>query len=185
MVQETAETVLHEIGYCLKEVTDKETENLLELILRTKRIFVAGVGRSGFACRGFAMRLMHVGLDAYFIGDTVTPAFSKDDLLFIGSGSGATASLTVYAEKVKKIGGKVAILTINMDSPIGRLADVGICLNSPSPKVDREVKAVSVQPMGSMFEQSLMVMCDIIVLQLMKRMKLDEEEMFRRHANLE
>lgn len=185
MQQEVVGTVLNEIAYCLNDVTEEETKKLLEMILQARKVFVAGVGRSGFACRGFAMRLMHMGIEAYFIGDTVTPSFSKEDILIVGSGSGATASLISYTEKAKKLGGNIALLTINPKSPLGRMADISIRLNAPSPKVGVSSKASSIQPMGSMFEQSLMVVCDIIVMELMERLNISEDEMFKRHANLE
>ncbi len=39
------------------------------------------------------MRMMHMGIDAYVIGETVTPNFEKDDILIIESGSGETKGL--------------------------------------------------------------------------------------------
>merc|ERR1712093_748806 len=57
--------------------------------------------------KSFAMRMMHMGFDAYVIGETVTPTFEKDDILIIGSGSGETKSLVMIAEKAKTISGKI------------------------------------------------------------------------------
>jgi 6-phospho-3-hexuloisomerase len=42
-----------------------------------------------------------------------------------------------------------------------------------------------VQPMGSLFEQSLLIFFDIIVMRLMEKKGLDSKTMFERHANLE
>jgi 6-phospho-3-hexuloisomerase len=39
--------------------------------------------------------------------------------------------------------------------------------------------------MGSLFEQSLGLMLDIVILQLMDELGMDAEQMFTRHANLE
>ena len=36
------------------------------------------------------MRMMHVGLDAYVVGETVTPSLEADDIFIVGSGSGET-----------------------------------------------------------------------------------------------
>ena len=69
--------------------------------------------------KSFAMRMMHMGIDAYVIGETVTSTFTQDDLLIIGSGSGETKSLIPIAQKAKELGGKVGVVTI---SPIPRLA---------------------------------------------------------------
>jgi len=43
----------------------------------------------------------------------------------------------------------------------------------------------SMQPMGSLFEQSLSILLDAVVIMLMQRHKLNANDMFRRHANLE
>ena len=64
--------------------------------------------------KSFAMRMMHMGIDAYVIGETVTPNFEKDDILIIGSGSGETKSLVSMAEKAKSIGGTIAAVTISL-----------------------------------------------------------------------
>ncbi len=61
--------------------------------MNQKKIFVAGAGRSGFMAKSFPMRMMHMGIDAYVIGETVTPNFEKDDILIIESGSGETKGL--------------------------------------------------------------------------------------------
>ena len=49
---------------------------------------------------------------------------------------------------------------------------------------DREGKT-SVLPMGSLFEQSLLIFLDILVMRLMERQKIVSATMFERHANLE
>ena len=53
--------------------------------------------------RGLAMRLMHMGYTSFVVGETITPAIQPGDLLVIASGSGSTETLTVIAEKCKKL----------------------------------------------------------------------------------
>jgi 6-phospho-3-hexuloisomerase len=48
--------------------------------------------------KAFAMCLMQMGIDAYVVGETVTPNLEKEDLLIIGSGSGETKSLVPVAD---------------------------------------------------------------------------------------
>ena len=36
-----------------------------------------GAGRSGLVAKAFAMRLMHLGLEAFVVGETITPALNK------------------------------------------------------------------------------------------------------------
>jgi hypothetical protein len=44
------------------------SDALASQLLKADRVFVAGMGRSGFVMRGLAMRLRHLGLDAHVVG---------------------------------------------------------------------------------------------------------------------
>jgi 6-phospho-3-hexuloisomerase len=180
-----AAPVLKEIGTTLAAISPEEAERLVDLILGARRIMVAGAGRSGLAVRAFAMRLMHLGLDAYVVGETVTPNFEAEDLAVIGSGSGETASLVAIAGKAKRIGGKLALLSIFPESSIGRLADLVVRIPAVSPKAGGGDGTASIQPMGALFEQSLLILTDLIVLRLMERRSDTSASMFGNHANLE
>jgi len=185
--QEIALQVVDEIERCLKSVLPEEIEGAIETIDRAQRIFVIGAGRTGLAMQAFAMRLMHLGKQVHWVGDVSTPAITEDDLLVIGSGSGSTASLQATASRAKQIGAQVLLFTIQPDSPIGQLADGVVRVPAPSPKVEGKATAVdSVQPMGSLFEQSLFLLCDTLILSLMQNEGgSSSEAMFARHANLE
>ena len=184
-IREYAREVIAELDRTLGAIAPQDAEHLVDRILCAKTIFLAGAGRSGLAVRAFAMRLMHMGFGAYVVGETVTPGMKADDLLVIGSGSGATASLVAMAEKAKKIGASVALVTIFPDSRIGQLADSVVKIPAPTPKGEGAPQFASVQPMGSLFEQSLLIFFDIIVMRLMEKKGLDSKTMFERHANLE
>ena len=64
------------------------------------------------------------------------------------------------------------------------MADV-ILQIAASSKFDEGKKSHSIQPMGSLFEQSLMICSDYIMMILMEQLGLTGESMFQRHANLE
>jgi 6-phospho-3-hexuloisomerase len=126
-----------------------------------------------------------MGFNAWVVGETVTPGIAEGDLLLIGSGSGETASLVSAASKAKKIGVSLGLISIYPDSTIGRQADVLIKINAQTPKGKTESGFTSIQPMGSMFEQSLLIVFDALILRLMERLGKNSETMFGRHANLE
>lgn len=176
--------ILKELNHSADLISDEEAEKLVNGILESKKVFVAGAGRSGFMAKSFAMRMMHMGIDSYVIGETVTPNFEKEDILIIGSGSGETKSLVSMAEKAKSIGGKIATVTIFPDSTIGQLADITIKLPG-SPKDQSEGDYKTIQPMGSLFEQTLLLFYDAVILRFMKKKGLDTNKMYGRHANLE
>ena len=176
--------ILKELNHSADLIADEEAEKLVNGILESKKVFVAGAGRSGFMAKSFAMRMMHMGIDSYVIGETVTPNFEKEDILIIGSGSGETKSLVSLTEKAKSIGGKIATVTIFPDSTIGQLADITIKLPG-SPKDQSEGDYKTIQPMGSLFEQTLLLFYDAVILRFMEKKGLDTNKMYGRHANLE
>lgn len=177
------EEILAELKATLALIDDREAEKLAASMLQAKKIFVAGGGRSGFMAKAFVMRMMHMGLDAYVVGETVTPNLEADDLFIVGSGSGETQSLAAMTEKAKKIGATIAAITTNPESTIGRLADIGITIPAQA-KADGE-SGKSIQPMGSLFEQSLLVFYDALILKFMEKKGLASDTMYGRHANLE
>ncbi|WP_046180752.1 6-phospho-3-hexuloisomerase [Domibacillus tundrae] len=176
------ERILQELRAISDLIRDEDAAQLVNRILEAKKIFVAGAGRSGFMAKSFAMRMMHVGLDPYVVGETVTPNVEEGDLFIVGSGSGETKSLVAMAEKAKSIGASVAAVTIVPDSSIGRLADIVIEIPAQT-KADTSNK--SIQPMGSLFEQSLLLFYDSLILQIMEKRGMDSGNMYGRHANLE
>jgi 6-phospho-3-hexuloisomerase len=175
--------VLDELKNVLQSVNS--TQDFQQEILGAKRIFLAGKGRSGLQMRAFAMRLVHLGFIVHVVDDVTTPAITEHDLLIIGSGSGRTASLVNYATKAKELQARVAVITIDEHSPIGKMADCVLRLNAPTPKLADSNSAQSIQPMGSLFEQALGLVLDILVVELMEQLHMSAEQMFSRHANLE
>jgi len=182
---EYTQKVQEELFNTLSQVSDSQIEDLVDKILQSEKVFVAGAGRSGLMAKAFCMRLMHIGYNAFVIGETVTPNITEKDLLIIGSGSGETASLVSMARKSSSIGFSVGLLSIFPNSEIGRLSDIVVQIPAPSPKVLSDKAPPSIQPMGSLFEQSLLLVFDIIIIRLMERLGLDTHTMYSRHANLE
>lgn len=176
--------ILSELSEHSPVIQDEQAEQLVKSILAARKVFVAGAGRSGLMGKSFAMRLTHIGVKAYVIAETNTPAFTSEDLLIVGSGSGQTETLLVLAKKARAIGGSVASFTLSTESPIADLSDEVILL-SGAPKDQREGQHHTIQPMGSLFEQSLLLMYDAIILRLMEMKELDTHKMYGYHANLE
>lgn len=180
-----AEVVINELSHTLSSIDSEAAEKFVDLVLDAEEVFCAGAGRSGFQIKGFAMRLMHMGVSSYVVGETCTPNIKDNGLLVICSGSGETKSLVNHATKAKEMGAKIALITINPESSIAKMADVVIEISAPSPKSAKEGEIKSIQPMGSLFEQSEGIFMDIAIMMLMERQELDSDTMFGRHANME
>jgi 6-phospho-3-hexuloisomerase len=183
-IEYTAE-ITTELKHTLSQIDPVSAETLAEKIITSKRIFTAGSGRSDCMLRAFAMRLMHMGFVSYVVKETVTPNIESGDLLLIGSGSGETRTLAVIADEAKHYGAALALITISPSSSIGRIADILIKIPAPSPKARNGTDFTSIQPMGSLFEQSLLITLDAVILRLMEKQGMTSNAMFDKHANLE
>ena len=178
--------IVHELEQDATLIDGAQLDRLADLILDADRVFVAGAGRSGFAARAFANRLMHVGLTVFFVGEPTTPSLQSADVLIVGSGSGETASLVSMARKARDLGARVATLTIFPENAIGALSEVVVAIPGVTSKVDSASgKTSSIQTPGSSFEQLSWLIYDAIVIELRRRLSLSDSDLYARHANLE
>lgn len=179
--------ILEEQHQVSKTIAGQDTESFIQAMYSSPRVFFAGAGRSGLLVKTFAMRCMQMGLQVHVAGETTTPAIRSGDMLFIGSGSGETASLVQMAKKAKALGAQVALVTIYGNSSIGKLADHVIRLPGSSIKNEGEVIATvdSVQPAGNLFEQGMFLLFECLAMGLMALKGVKNENLFVNHANLE
>ncbi len=181
----------------LNSIRLEEIENFVktieEIYRANKKILVVGVGRSGLVGRAFAMRLRHLGARSYVVGETITPSVEEGDLLVAISGSGSTQVVVAAAEAAKKMKAKVAAVTSYYDSPLGRLADLVVFvpgrtkLASMDDYFARQILGIHepLSPLGTLFEDTAMVVLDAIIAELMKRLGKNESDLAKRHANIE
>ncbi len=185
------------IKIAMKELDMKEVEHLINLVLeaRDKKIFTVGMGRSGFVARAFALRLMNLGFNVYFLGETITPAAEKGDLLIAISGTGSTKMVLTASLAAKEIGATVIAVTSFPNSPLGKIADLVLTIKGRTKAgMPREEDYLARQiigerepltPLGSIFENNSMVFLDSLIVELMHRMGRTEEDLKRRHATIE
>ena len=182
---------MEEIAYKVRENIDLININdiiyLIDLIIKIRNtnnmVFVYGAGRSGFVGRCFAQRLMHLGIKSCFVSDAVTYQYTENDLLTLISGSGETTSPVAIAQKAKKIGGTIALLTGNINSTIAKLSDCIIKIEGKSKDVATSQKTFA--PYTSLFDISTLAVLDSIGGTLMNILDLSEEDIDKRHATIE
>lgn len=179
--------ITEELNQYAGMVTEESVREMAEAVKSAKRIFLAGAGRSGLAARGFTNRLLHMGFDVHFVGEISCPPIGEGDLIILGSGSGTTQSLVVMGEKAKRVGAKIATVTMFPTHMIGKMSDVIVTVPGSTPKKAEGEKnlAESVQPMGNLFEQMSWLVYDSIIMSLMEDLGQTAEEMMARHTNLE
>lgn len=176
-----------------EELERDQVEAFLQSLIQAKRVFVLGAGRSGLVGKAFAMRLMHLGINVYVVGETITPAIRSEDAVVAISGSGETDLVVGAASIAKKAGAKIAVVTSFPDSRLGRMGDVVIVLpgraktETISEYVERELAGehASLAPLGTLFEISCMVFLDGVISALMSKLNKKEEDLKERHANVE
>ena len=184
-VKTTAAKAAKELSAALESIEEESINKLIEAVISAKKIYVAGAGRSLLMLRALAMRLMHLGFCAYVTGDTTTPAFEEGDLMIIASGSGETSGLVYIADKVRNYKGTLAVLTIRGESTLGKMADICVVIPAFTDKVDDPASKRPILPGASMFEESVLLLGDTLVLPLAEKMNIPTDRLFKRHANLE
>jgi 6-phospho-3-hexuloisomerase len=130
------------------------------------------------------MRLAHLGFKSFFLLDTNVPQVNKGDCLIIGSGSGNTVSVAEMAELAAKKEVSILLITANMHSRISSIATSTIELNAQT-KANENDRPHSIQPMTTLFEQSLLLTLDALVIELMKVTKQKNQDLEARHNILE
>lgn len=181
-VTELCVKIAAEIQTVLSSVDSKESAELISQIQKANNIFIAGAGRSKLIMNAFAMRLMQIGFKVYVVGEIVTPAICPGDLLIIGSGSGRTKSMVLHAGTAKNLGVTVCLITANRSSTLASMSDYSLVI--PVSKDEKSEKYISVQPGGSIFEQSMMILLDAVILKILETAD-PTISIMSLHANLE
>jgi 6-phospho-3-hexuloisomerase len=194
---ETTLTSMNFIADHIKKVASRldtgSVRALVNSIISSKKIFLMGAGRSGLAARAFAMRLMHLGFSVHVVGETTAPAVQPEDLVIAVSGSGETTSIAGLGAISKKIGSKLATITSNKDSTLGKISDIVVVVPG-RPKEDtnhddynerRMIGYIQLAPLGTVFEISALVFLDAVISELMVRTGASEAELRKRHTVFE
>jgi 6-phospho-3-hexuloisomerase len=177
-MERTLDRVLEELTEIAGRTAEEDLAAIADRILEADRTYVTGMGRSGLMARAFAMRLMHLGLPVFVVGETTTPSIEKGDLLLCCTRYGRSGSLLHYIQKAHAAGALAAVITMDPESPMAERADQ--VLRIPVGK-EQETR----QPLGTLFEQMLLLTLDALVIVLMRKRGFTEREMARLHTNLE
>ncbi len=181
-----------------KRINSDEVSRFIDLLAGlyddpARKVLVMGAGRSGLIGRAFAMRLLHLGYNSFVLGDTIVPSIKKGDVVIAISGSGKTKLIVTAAEAAKQVGATVIAITTFPDSPLGKLADLTVKVpgRTKHSRLDdyfaRQILGIHepLAPLGTLFEDTALVFLDGIIYALMERLRVSEDEMRSRHANIE
>lgn len=181
--REALSVIRQETENVLKEIKEEEVEGVVRKVLSSPQIFLYGEGRTGLLGKTFAIRLRHLELKAFFAGEPLNPPFQQGSLFLALSGSGETERVVSTARKAKTLEGEVICITGRKNSPLARIAHKTIILPGTM-KVSPFPSKTSSQPLNSLFEQSLFLFLEAVILLLYKHLGPSEEELQARHFNL-
>lgn len=174
--------VLEEVARVLPRVSEAASREFCRELDRVRRrtVYITGVGRSGLVVHAFGQRLMHLGFDVHLAQEVTAPAIRRGDLLVACSGTGTTLLPFYMARKARKIGARVVSLTANAKSPLAKLSHLVIMIPAPL-----ERGQGTRQPARSLFEQTLFLYLDSVILSAMHELRIAGRKIRGRHANLE
>lgn len=177
---DTLNIILDEITSVLSKVDRNQIDDVINCISKDKRIFIDGEGRSGLMGKGFAMRLMHLGYTVYSVGETITPAVSKDDIYLSISGSGESGNVVLNTKKAKEKGCFIIGVSSKKTSTLALLADKLLIVPGTT-KGDAGEERKSVQLLSSLFDQSVHIVLDALCLMLSKKDNISNSEATAKH----
>ena len=183
--QDTCAAVLDELKRTLDSIDPASVEKLAQAIQEADQVFFVGVGRVLLSLQCVCKRLAHLGVRAHYVGEITEPAITKNDLLIVGSGSGASLFPLGIAKKARStVDCKIVHIGSNPNSEMKDIADFMIRIPVRT-KFYLEDEIDSCQIMTSLFEQSVLLLGDVLAKMIVEQRQLDMKALWQYHANLE
>ena len=140
--------------------------------------------------------MAHLGVKVELVGSLTEKPASNKDLLIVASGSGESLIPIQIVKKAKSIGCKIFLITSAKKSTIKNMSDFYVEIKTPTKNdfgnhlneslFDSASKVQkSVQPMSSLFDQALHIYGDIVSLEIIEKLKINKNKLWKHHANLE
>lgn len=184
LLSDQAHLAAAEIGTAAGTTDPAGFEALAQAIIAARTIVVHGVGREGLMMRALAMRLCHLGLNVHVAGDMTVPPLGPGGLLIISAGPGDLPTVQALAQVAQAVRARVACVTAQPTGPVPAMADLVLLIPAQTMADDQD-GAISVLPMGSVFEGAMFVVFELLVLRLMALSGQTPADLRARHTNLE
>lgn len=183
--QGAKQLVLNELDTVFQSIDQKEVEQLVEYICNAERVFVVGVGRVLLMLQALVKRLNHLGIEATYVGAIDEPAITENDVLLVGSGSGESVVPLNIVKVATKFNPKIVHIGSNTNSSMTPHEDLFVRIPCKT-KLNLEDEIDSKQVMSSLFEQSVLLLSDMVALMIVEKKQIhDLHGLWRKHANLE
>ena len=169
----------------MESIDPASLERLVDEVLKADQVFFVGVGRVMLALQCICKRFAHLGIRAHCVGEINEPAIKKDDLLIVGSGSGGSLFPLGIARKARaSVDCTIVHIGSNPNSEMKDIEDFMVRIPVRT-KNYLEDEIDSCQPMTSLFEQSVLLLGDVLAKMIIEQRHLDMRSLWQYHANLE
>lgn len=145
------------------------------------KVVITGLGKAGQIGNNIATTLSSTGTPGVFIHASEAQhgdlgLIQKNDVLLLISNSGKTREVIEFVGLAKKLYSKIPVIVITSDinSELAKLSDITILTGNP-----KEVCPLGLAPTTS--TTVMTVIGDIIIVQLMRKIKFTKEEYAKRH----
>lgn len=174
-----------ELSDVLDEIDVSSVDKACQMIADAQAALLYGCGREGLQMRGLAMRLYHLGVNASMVADMAAPPIGSGDLFIVSAGPGELSTATALMQVAKRDGAKILFFTATPDAPAVKLADQLVHIPAQTMANDQDGSKRSMLPMGSIYEGSMFVLFEMMILQLQSLMNVNTNDMRARHTNME
>lgn len=176
--------IMRELESSMRTIDEESADEVMKALMGAEKVFAVGVGRVLMMLQAFVKRLNHLGIEAYYVGEVNEPAITDRDVLIVASGSGESAVPVAIARAAQNYHPTVVYIGSNTESTAASLSSIRLRIPCRT-KLNRPDELSSVQPMSSMFEQSLLLVCDTLAYRIVRERHLVMDGLWRKHANLE
>ncbi|WP_319757023.1 SIS domain-containing protein [uncultured Sphaerochaeta sp.] len=173
--------ILHEISLHFENLNFIQLESLAKQIMKADAVFLLGAGRSKLMLSTFCLRLNHLGITSYIVGEIPCPPTTPKSLIIAASGSGKTCSIMSILNKQKQLGTNIFLITANNEDSFEEYADNILRIDVPN-SLFKKLPG-SNQLMRTAFEQIVFLIGESIVYELSQ--DIPHDTIASRHTNLE
>ena len=172
-----------------RQLDKKQLSDFVSEILKAKKIFVTGKGRSSLVGRAFAMRLVHLGYDTTVLGEDTAPPVKEGDLFFVISGGGENR--VAETKTARRLGARVLVVTSYPTSRLARLSHKMLIVHGREkegaevPYRERRMQGLPVLPLGTSFEDLSLIVLDSIIGYIAAVKEQSEKDLDARHTTLQ
>lgn len=183
-LQKYTSLALNELQETFNHMTESQVDEVIESIHEARKVFLLGVGREGLSMKAFAMRIAHLGKETHWIWNDTTTSMNHEDLFIVVCGGGDLSTTNVIVENAKKAGTKIILFTCAESGRCVELANVIVKIPAASYRA-KGALIYSQQLMGNLFEQTLFILFDVIIMIYCENYSIQPEELEARHRNIE